>query len=119
MMPPARDHRADHRWYMAGVWGFFLASGIQGVLFPWIIAFDLNDSSERVGIAQMLSMLPMLVLGMFGGAAADRAELRIHLMRLQAFSILPPIALALFITNGHLLLDLKILSDLMLSSLDA
>jgi MFS family permease len=117
MMPPARDHRADHRWYMAGVWGFFLASGIQGVLFPWIIAFVLNESSERVGIAQMLSMLPMLLLGMFGGAAADRAELRSHLMRLQAFSILPPIALALFITNGILSFELMILYVLVLSSL--
>src|SRR5690606_31197733 len=65
----------------------------------------------------MLSMLPMLLLGMFGGAAADRAELRSHLMRLQAFSILPPIVLALFIVNGVLSFELMILYVLALSSL--
>lgn len=117
MTTPARDHRADHRWYMAGLWGYFLAGGIQGVLFPWIIAYVLHESPDRVGIAQMFSMLPMLLLGLFGGAAADRAELRKHLMRLQAIAMVPPLALAFLIYNGILFYELMILYVLALSSL--
>ena len=117
MTTPASDHRADHRWYMAGLWSYFLAAGIQGVLFPWIIAFVLHESSDRVGIAQMFSMLPMLLLGLFGGAAADRAELRRHLMRLQAIATLPPLILAVLIYNGIISYELMILYALCLSSL--
>ena len=47
MTPQVRDHQADHRWYMASIWGYFLAAGVQGVLFPWIIAFVLNEGSDR------------------------------------------------------------------------
>lgn len=117
MTTPARDHRADHRWYMAGIWSYFLAGGIQGVLFPWIITVVLDESSDRVGIAQMFSMLPMLLLGLFGGAAADRAELRRHLMKLQAIATLPPLILAVLIYNGILTYELMILYVLALSSL--
>lgn len=117
MMPPARDHRADHRWYMAGLWGYFLAGGIQGVLFPWIIAFVLHESSERVGIAQMFSMLPMLLLGLFGGATADRTELRGHLMRLQSVAMIPPLVLAVLMYNGIVTYEIMILYVLALSSL--
>lgn len=117
MTSPVRDHRADHRWYMASLWGYFLAGGIQGVLFPWIIAFVLHESSERVGIAQMMSMLPMLLLGMFGGAAADRAELRSHLMRLQVIGVLPPLILAALMFNGVVTYWIMLLYVLALSSL--
>lgn len=117
MSTPASDHRADHRWYMAGLWSYFLAAGIQGVLYPWIIAFVLEETSDRVGIAQMFSMLPMLLLGLFGGAAADRTELRRHLMRLQAIATLPPLILAALIYNGIISYELMILYVLALSSL--
>ena len=117
MTSPVRDHRADHRWYMAGLWGYFLAGGIQGVLFPWIIAFVLHESSERVGIAQMFSMLPMLLIGMFGGAAADRAELRGHLMRLQTIGVLPPLILAMLIYNEFVSYWIMLVYAVSLSSL--
>src|SRR5690606_18972724 len=102
---------------MAGIWSYFLAGGIQGVLFPWIITVVLSESSDRLGIAQMFSMLPMLLLGLFGGAAADRAELRSHLMRLQTIAILPPLILAAFIYNGIITYELMILYVLSLSTL--
>ncbi|MEP2830174.1 MFS transporter [Parvibaculum sp.] len=117
MTTPARDHTADHRWYMAGLWGYFLAAGIQGVLYPWIIAFVLHESSERVGIAQMFSMLPMLLLGLFGGAMADRVELRRHLMRLQSVAMLPPLILAGLMYNGIVSYNIMILYVLTLSTI--
>ncbi|MEX0839967.1 MAG: MFS transporter [Parvibaculum sp.] len=115
--PAAGTPRNDHGWYMAGLWGYFLAGGIQGVLFPWIIAFVLHESSDRVGIAQMFSMLPMLILGLFGGAMADRVELRAHLMRLQFIAMVPPLLLATLIWNGILFYEMMILYALALSTL--
>ena len=102
---------------MAGIWCYFAAMGIQGVLYPWIVAFVLDEPSSRVGIAQMLSMLPMLLLSLLGGAAADRVELRFHLMRLQLAAIIPPIALALLMHAGFLTYEIAILYALSFSAL--
>lgn len=111
LMPPSSPapHAADQatpppetRWYLSGHIAYFLAMGIQGVLVPWLVAIVLKETPERVGIAQMVSMLPMLVLIMPGGATADRVELRAHLIRLQIFAALPSLALALAILMGEL-----------------
>ena len=111
LMPPSSPapHAADQatpppetRWYLSGHIAYFLAMGIQGVLVPWLVAIVLKETPERVGIAQMVSMLPMLVLIMPGGATADRVELRAHLIRLQIFAALPSLALAIAILMGEL-----------------
>lgn len=90
-------HAAEARWYMAGHASHFLAVGFQGVLVPWLVAIVLAETPERVGIAQMFSMLPMLVFIMAGGATADRVELRGHLFRLQIFVAVPALLLAAII----------------------
>ncbi len=95
-------HQAEARWYMTGHAAFFLAAGFQGVLVPWLVAVVLAETPERVGIAQMFSMLPMLLFIMVGGAAADRVELRSHLVRLQVFVALPSVALAVVIATDSL-----------------
>jgi len=79
-----------------------LAIGFQGVLVPWLVAVVLQETPQRVGLAQMFSLLPMLVFILAGGAAADRAELRRHLVRLQIFVALPSLALAVLIAAGAL-----------------
>ncbi|MEN6543941.1 MFS transporter [Parvibaculum sp.] len=107
----------EFTWYMSGVWIYFFSAGIQGVLFPWIVTIVLHESSERVGIAQMLSMLPMMVLGLFGGAVADRRELRGHLFRLQLAAIIPPAVLAALIFGGWLSYPLMVCYALVMSAL--
>lgn len=92
----------DLRWYMTGIWLYFIAAGIQGVMFPFIITIVLHESSTWVGFAQMMTMLPMLVFTLFGGALADRVDLRKHLMRLQIIQMVPPLLLAAFIYTDHL-----------------
>lgn len=98
-LPPA-PHEA--RWYMAGHAAHFLGVGFQGVLVPWLVAIVLAETPERVGIAQMCSMLPMLMFILPGGATADRVELRGHLLRLQVFVALPALGLAAAIAAGAL-----------------
>lgn len=113
----AEGRRADFAWYISGVWLYFFSGGIQGVLSPWLIAIVLHESSERVGFAQMLSMLPMMLLGLFGGAMADRQELRGHMLRLQLIAMLPPLTLAGLILGGFLTYELMLVYALTLSAL--
>ncbi|MEQ9520514.1 MAG: MFS transporter, partial [Parvibaculum sp.] len=96
------ENKGELGWYMGGVASYFFGGGIQTVLFPWLLTFYLHQPADRVGIAQMFAMLPMLVLGLFGGAKADRAELRAHLMRLQFLNALVPAVIALLYFAGHL-----------------
>lgn len=104
-------------WYLRGVWSYFISAGIQAVIVPWILAFVLNVSSDQLGIAQMLSMLPMLLVGLFGGAIADRAELRSHLFRLLIISIFPPMLLAAMILTDNLSYWAMICYAILLSTL--
>lgn len=85
---------SEPSWYMTGHAAYFLAAGFQGVLVPWLVAVVLAETPERVGLMQMFSMLPMMLFIMVGGAAADRAELKSHLIRLQVLVAIPSCVLA-------------------------
>ncbi len=88
---------SQYQWYMSGQGLFFFAGGIQFVLVQWLITFYLREPPEVVGIAMMIIQLPQLIFALIGGLFADRKELRQHLIRLQMFTLLPPIALSLVI----------------------
>lgn len=67
------------------------------VLYPWLIAVHLNESAERVGIAQMAGMLPGLVLTLVGGLVGDRVD-QIRLLRnAHLLAAFPALGLALLI----------------------
>jgi MFS family permease len=106
--PEAPQEANDLGWYMGSIWFYFIAAGIQGVMFPWIVTIVLHESSTRVGFAQMMTMLPMLVFTLFGGALADRVDLRLHLRRLQILQMVPPIMLGFIIYTGHLTYEIMI-----------
>jgi len=80
----------------------FMAGGLMGVIFPWLIAQELHESQARVGLAQFLSTLPIMLLILIGGAAADGRNLRAYIARLQLSAAIFPILLALVIATGHL-----------------
>lgn len=80
----------------------FMAGGMMGVVFPWLIVHELHESQARVGIAQFFANLPIMILVLVGGAAADGRDLRAYLGRLQLAAALMPIALALVIATGQL-----------------
>lgn len=92
----------QYRWYMSGQALYFFAGGIGFVLNQWLITFFLNETPEVVGIAQMIVSLPQLIFVLFGGMAADRLELRGHLVRLQFISAIPLLLLAIVIWTGQL-----------------
>ncbi|MEQ1889181.1 MAG: MFS transporter [Alphaproteobacteria bacterium] len=102
---PARDRlpgRSARFWYLAGMCPYFCALGVQNVVFIWLMTQILHASPSQVGLAQMLSMLPMLTIVLLGGVVADRRELRRYLIVLQVIMALIPFSLAGSIEFGHL-----------------
>lgn len=62
----------------------------------------LHKPAALVGFAQMATLLPMPLLLLFGGAAADRRELKRQLLVLQSAMILPHVGLAAVIASDNL-----------------
>jgi MFS family permease len=92
----------EYHWYMGGQAMFFASGGIGFVLGQWIIAFYLREPPEVMGLAMMIMSLPQLLFILFGGLAADRLELRAHLLRMQALMMIPMLAIAAVIMAGEL-----------------
>ena len=61
-------------WYMTGIATYVVPQGIQTILMPWLVAVELQESADRLGIAQMMTQLPGLFLILAGGLVADRLE---------------------------------------------
>jgi MFS family permease len=83
-----------------GAW--FLAFGVQMVLFPYLVRVVLQENEIRFGLAQMSMQLPTVLLILLGGYFADRVDtLRVVLVGcgLCALSFL---ALGAFVAGGRL-----------------
>ena len=98
-MPPAA--RA-FPWYLAGTSSWFASSGMQTIVFPWLVTVVLHEPAARVGIAQMSLMAPSIFLMLLGGAVADRSDCRRLLVRGHLVAALPPLLLGGAITGGWL-----------------
>ena len=96
------DIKAQYRWYMIGVTSFVVPMGIQAILFPWLIAVQLEESAERLGLAQMAMQIPGLCLVLIGGLIADRWDARKILIVVHCLSVIPPLMLGMLIHEGLL-----------------
>lgn len=85
----------EFKWFLLAQGAWFIAFGIQAVLFPYLVVNVLNESPERVGIAQMCLLAPALILMLPGGVMADASDLRSLLFRLQ-ICVMVPVALLAF-----------------------
>ncbi len=75
-------------FYLVGTGTWFLAYGIQSVMFAWLVTMVLHESPERVGFAQMALLLPGTLLILIGGSYADRFGGRRVVMLAQTFAVL-------------------------------
>ena len=98
-MPPAA--RA-FSWYLAGTGSWFASSGMQTIVFPWLVTVVLHEPAARVGIAQMSLMAPSIFLMLLGGAVADRADCRRLLLRGHLVAAVPPLVLGAAIASDRL-----------------
>ena len=87
-------------WFLGGQASWFVAFGLQAVLFPFLVVNVLEESPERVGIAQMCLMAPALALMVPGGMLADASDLRKLLATLQITATAAPLVLAGLIGTG-------------------
>ncbi|MBP6813492.1 MAG: MFS transporter, partial [Burkholderiaceae bacterium] len=88
-------------WYFGSVAAFMIPSGIQTVLLPYLLAIELRQPADRFGVTLMFGQLPVLLLLLVGGWAADRVDPRRLLMGLQAVGILMPMVLASVLWLGQ------------------
>ena len=86
-------------YYLVGTGTWFLAYGIQSVMFAWLVTMVLRESPERVGFAQMALLLPGTLLILIGGSYADRFGGRRVVVLAQTFAVLAS-GYLLFIVGG-------------------
>jgi len=79
------------------------------VLFPWLLVGVLNESPERVGIAQMALMLPQLLFVLWGGVMSDNRHPGQHLFRLYLLYNLPCLLLMGALWSGQLSFSVMLL----------
>ena len=89
-------------YYLLGSGSWFLAFGIQGVMFAWLVTMVLRESPEMVGIAQMMLLLPGTLLILIGGTYADRFGGRRMLIGGQILAAFGPLFLAYLIWSDQL-----------------
>lgn len=89
-----------------GAW--FLAFGVQVVLFPYLVRVILQEDEVRFGIAQMALQLPTALFILVGGFVADRVDGRravflSYLIAVATFSLLGGLVVSGALTYGLIL----------------
>lgn len=118
-MTDATHQPRQFAWFLALQISWFVAFGIQAVLFPYLIVNVLNESPERVGLAQMCMMAPALLLMLPGGMLADASDLRTLMFRLQLCATLPAGVLCVVTGQGQATFAVLIIFALAHGSLQA
>ncbi len=62
--------------YLVAVFGWFFSFGLQTTIFPGVINYTLNETPERLGLAQAALTAPMLFLLPLAGVLAERLDRR-------------------------------------------
>ncbi|MDJ0865497.1 MAG: MFS transporter [Myxococcota bacterium] len=99
---PAAPRPPGYSAFVGGVASWFGAWGMQAVLFSWLVVGELRAAPDRVGVVQTSTMLPALVLLLFGGHLAERVDPRRLLLVLHGVAVLPVLALAAVVWTGQL-----------------
>lgn len=59
-------------YYFFGAGSWFLFWGLHSVVFAWMVTIVLNETPDKVGIAQMALLLPSMLFMLIGGSLADQ-----------------------------------------------
>lgn len=109
----------QYAWYMSGIVTWVAPFGLQTVLFPWLIAVQLQESADRLGIAQMAMQLPGLFFILIGGLLADKIDPRRILVTAHLFAMVPPLGVALLLGSDALAYGWLIAYALMVGTANA
>lgn len=117
--PAPRRPGGEFAAYLTMLTAYFVAFGMQMILFPYLVANVLEVSASAVGVAQVALQIPMLVLLLWGGLIAERMEPRGYLIALHLVGIVPPAILAGLIALGWLSYPLMLVYGLAMGSFAA
>ena len=81
-------------WYLVSSASFVIPLGVGQLLLPWLLAIYLEESATRIGLAQMIAQLPVVMLVLWGGWLGDRMDQRRLLIYLTGIMMIPPLVLA-------------------------
>lgn len=103
--------------FVHGAW--FLAFGVQMVLFPYLVRVVLQENEVRFGLAQMALQLPTTLFILLGGAVADRVNVKSMLVGACGLTILTFMTLGAMVQTGVLTYGLLIGYALVVGTLSA
>jgi MFS family permease len=110
---------SQFRWYLAGAGSWFVAFGIQAVMFAYLVTTVLQMPANLIGLAQASLTLVSTVLLLVGGMVADRIDTRRLLIICHAVAMVPALALAVIVYAGLLQYEWLIVYGLAMSTITA
>ncbi|MDZ4371851.1 MAG: MFS transporter [Phenylobacterium sp.] len=111
------DTRFPAYLFTHGAW--FLAFGLQMVLFPYLVRVVLQENEIRFGLAQMALQAPTTVLILLGGFLADRRDGRRIVIVCALATMVTFAVLGGFVAGGQLTYGLVIAYALVVGSISA
>lgn len=88
--------------YLITVSGWFFGFGLQTTLFPGVINYTLNESPDRLGIAQAALTAPMLLFLPLAGVIAERVDRRTLLAGFYLVAATASYGLSWLLMSGRL-----------------
>lgn len=98
---------------------WFMAFGLQMVLFPYLITNRLGLDGVELGLANMALSAPSVVFLLIGGVVAERADGKRLLILLHLLAALPAFGLAVAVAQGRLSYPLMIIYGVTLGTVGA
>ena len=105
--------------YLGGLSSWWMGLGLQSVLIPYVVTQELHETPEKLGIAQMCTMLPAFLLILHAGITADRTDSRNIALRLHLLAFIPSFGIALLVFLHRLHFSGVILYALAMGTLSA
>lgn len=100
-LPPALRHKAFVS-YLAGSFVSNVGNNVQAWAIAWHV-FHLTNSSLMVGLLGLVRVVPLLLLSLFGGVVADRADRRKILLMTQTGMAVVSLMLFFFSFSGAMI----------------
>ncbi|MEO1027650.1 MAG: MFS transporter [Pseudomonadota bacterium] len=98
---------------------WFMAFGLQLVLFPYLITNKLGLGGLELGLANLALSAPSVVFLLLGGVVAERMAGKPLLMILHVMAGVPALGLAIAVATGHLTYGLMIAYGILLGTVGA
>ncbi len=76
--------------YLIATSTWFMAFGMQSVVFAWLVTIVLHEPAQLVGWAQTVMLLPGMLFILFAGALADRIGPDRQALWAQGFAVFTP-----------------------------